>query len=343
MKIDRGTLRGFGGVLTALLIIGAIHQFRPSISSAPDFPCTTTAGPAVAIDVSSGETGSEIALDLANAGVIKSSQSFFRLAVADARAERIAPGTHRIDTGICAKKALEQLLDSSRISNLLVIQEGAWISEIKRSLIDIGFSQSEINQGFASLAIPHGYRSLEGLLFPAQYSFDTSTPFSTILKSVVDRGLREVEKAGLSKGDGKFTVEDLLTIASLVQAEGDEKDFAKISQVVRNRVSKGMPLQFDSTIHYIKGSRGSVFLSTQSTYLKSPFNTYRNYGLPPTPINNPGSAAMKAALNPENGPWIFFITVAPGDTRFTDSIEQFNEWKVLYKKNLKAGAFRSSQ
>jgi UPF0755 protein len=102
-----------------------------------------------------------------------------------------------------------------------------------------------------------------------------------------------------------------------------------------------MPLQFDSTVHYVKQSRGSVFLSTQSTFINSPYNTYRRYGLPPGPINNPGYDAMYASTHPEAGAWLFFITVAPGDTRFTDSIEEFNNWKVLYKKNLKAGKFRS--
>jgi UPF0755 protein len=104
-----------------------------------------------------------------------------------------------------------------------------------------------------------------------------------------------------------------------------------------------MPLQFDSTVHYVKKSRGNVFLSTQSTLINSPYNTYRRYGLPPGPINNPGSEALNAAINPMPGDWIFFITVAPFDTRFTADIKQFNEWKVLYKKNLAAGAFEAKK
>jgi UPF0755 protein len=160
---------------------------------------------------------------------------------------------------------------------------------------------------------------------------------------MVNRGLSEIEKSGINNSKEKFTPAQLLIIASLVQAEGDEKDYAKISQVVRNRLRIGMPLQFDSTIHYIKGSRGSVFLSTQSTFLRSPYNTYRNYGLPPTPINNPGAPALYAASHPEKGPWLYFITVAPGDTRFTNTLDEFNTWKILYKKNLRAGKFRSSK
>jgi UPF0755 protein len=108
-------------------------------------------------------------------------------------------------------------------------------------------------------------------------------------------------------------------------------------------LEKGIPLQMDSTVHYIKKSRGKVFLSTASTYLKSPFNTYRNYGLPPSPIGNPGTAALEAAVNPVPGDWTFFITIAPGDTRFTSSIDEFNSFKVIYKKNLRAGLFRSSK
>ncbi len=135
----------------------------------------------------------------------------------------------------------------------------------------------------------------------------------------------------------------MLIIASLVQAEGNTEDFAKISQVIRNRLTKGMPLQFDSTVHYVKKTRGSIFLSTQSTLLNSPYNTYRKYGLPPGPINNPGSDAMRAAVNPTPGDWLYFITVAPFDTRYTSDISQFNDWKVEYKKNLRAGKFRSNQ
>jgi UPF0755 protein len=104
-----------------------------------------------------------------------------------------------------------------------------------------------------------------------------------------------------------------------------------------------MPLQFDSTVHYVKKSRGNIVLSTQSTLISSTYNTYRRYGLPPGPINNPGEAAMRAAILPQAGDWLYFITVAPSDTRFTSDIDQFSKWKIEYKKNLRAGKFRSSK
>jgi UPF0755 protein len=132
---------------------------------------------------------------------------------------------------------------------------------------------------------------------------------------------------------------ELLTIASLVQAEGDTKDFAKISQVVRNRLRIGMPLQFDSTVHFVTHTRGKVFLSTKATKTLSLYNTYLHVGLPPGPIGSPGLAAMKAAVSPVAGDWIYFITVKPGDTRFTSSSHQFLTWKSEYEQNLRAGAF----
>ena len=341
MKVSRDTLRGFAGVAAAFLIIAGIHLVKPGVTSAPDFPCSKSSNGTASIDIKSGESGSEIAQDLFDQGVIASSSAFFRLAVADPRAGGIAPGIHEIDVRICAADALDQLLDSQRIGNLLSINEGAWNSEIRSQLASIGYSKTEISSAFSKVALPKPYTSLEGLLFPAQYSFDTSTSVDRILQAMIERGSTERDRSGISKGLGKYSPSQLLTIASLVQAEGDTKDFMKISQVVRNRLEKGMPLQFDSTVHYIKQSRGSVFLSTQSTFINSPYNTYRRYGLPPGPINNPGFEAMYAATHPELGAWLFFITVAPGDTRFTDSIDEFNSWKTLYKKNLKAGKFRS--
>jgi len=101
-----------------------------------------------------------------------------------------------------------------------------------------------------------------------------------------------------------------------------------------------MPLQMDATVHFVKKLRGQIFLSSQSTLINSPYNTYKKYGLPPGPIGSPGVAAMTAALQPASGDWLYFVTVAPSDTRFTNSFDEFNTWKALYVKNRKAGAFK---
>lgn len=339
MRISRDTARGFLGVFIAISLIAAIDLVKPSVTSAPDYTCQPGSKSDVLIDIAAGESGASIAQELFQAGVVKSSAAFFRIAVADSRAGSIAPGVHRIETNLCAADALTQLLDRTRIENLISIVEGAWKSEVFESLEKLGFSKKEISEAAATVAIPQGFSSLEGLLFPAQYSFDSSTPLSEILREIILRSMKEMKIAGFHLSKENFSQQELLTIASLVQAEGDTKDFTKISQVVRNRLTKAMPLQFDSTVHFIKGDRGRIFLSTQSTFINSPYNTYRRTGLPPTPINNPGAQALYAASHPENGPWLYFITVAPGDTRFTESYDEFVQWKALYKKNLRAGKF----
>jgi UPF0755 protein len=344
MNVDRpALLRVIAALAAVFLFTGGVHQLRSGISSAPDFSCSAGVDGDVAIEVAKGATGSDIALTLFDAGVVKSSSSFFRLAVSDKRSEMIAPGTHILDSEICAEKALDQLLDPKRIAGLISIIEGSWNSEVFKMMESSGFTTSEIVKATKEIVLPKGFNMLEGLLFPAQYSFAKGTSAQVALQTMVDRAFMELQNSGVSDQTGKFTPQQLLTMASIIQAEGKIQDFTKISKVIRNRLEIGMPLQMDSTVHYVERARGNIFLSTKSTLLKSDYNTYRKYGLPPGPICNPGLDALIAAANPAEGDWIYFITVAPGDTRFTASNDQFSAWKIEYKKNLRAGLFGSSK
>jgi UPF0755 protein len=344
MRFDRSAaVRVLAALVSVVFFSAGMHQVRISASSAADFPCTPSKAATTAIAIEKGATGSYIAKQLFQSGVVQSSEVFFRLAVSDRRSQKIAPGTHQIQKGICATQALDQLLDPQRISGLISILEGSWNSEIFAQMVTAGFKRAEIDSAVKNFKLPEGFSNLEGLLFPAQYSFATGTSADSALSAMVDRGLAEISKSGIANGQGKYSPQKLLIIASIVQAEADTADFSKVSQVIRNRIELGMPLQLDSTVHYIKKSRGKIFLSTASTLLNSDYNTYRRYGLPPGPIGNPGAAAMSAAVNPTPGDWIYFITVAPGDTRFTSSNIQFSAWKSEYQKNLKAGVFGSKK
>jgi len=336
----RPLVRVIAALLVSLLVIYLLSLIKSGPTAAADFACDTQSKPTiVSIDVGAGETGLEIARELFDKDVTASSEAFFRLAVSDPRSRLIAPGVHMIDTQICAEQALEQLLDSKRIAGLIAVAEGAWTSEIRKLFVDAGYPQDEVKAAFASAVIPKPFTKLEGLLFPAQYSFAQGTEADVALKKMITRGLSEAVKVGYLSVDSTYSPQELLTIASIIQAEGGDGDFEKVSRVIYNRLKIGMPLQMDSTVHYIMESRGNIFLSTKSTLIKSAYNTYRKYGLPPGPIGNPGSSAMKAALSPAAGDWLYFITVAPQDTRFTTSLDEFNTWKVLYKKNLRAGKF----
>jgi UPF0755 protein len=327
-------------LIASVLAIYLLSIFKSGPGAAADFACSSDPGQkSASIDVATGETGLEIARELYEKDVIASSEVFFRLAVADPKAELIAPGVHIIDTQICAQSALDQLLDSKRIAGLIAVSEGAWVSEIKKLFSKAGYPQDEVKIAFAKTDVPKPFTQLEGLLFPAQYSFAQGTKAEVALKEMIARGLAEVVKAGFLSEPSKYSPQQLLTIASIIQAEGGDGDFTKVSRVIYNRLKIGMPLQMDSTVHFVMESRGNIFLSTKSTMINSPYNTYRKYGLPPGPIGNPGSEAMKAALSPAAGDWLYFITVAPQDTRFTNSLEEFNSWKAIYKANLRAGKF----
>lgn len=327
--------------LVIVLFTFSLFLVRSQSSSAPDFDTVQSVEelPEVTIEIPDGATGSQIASILYESGVVKSSQAYFRVAVGDARSQKVAPGSHRLTLKISARQALEQLLDPDRIPNLIRVAEGAWKSEVQSAFINYGFTKQEVSKAFSSLKLPQGFSNSEGLIFPAQYSFSQGISAQSAAQSMIDRFSDDLYGNKLLQGNKDFSAKQLLTIASIVQAESTNEDFSKVARVIYNRLRIGMPLQMDSTVHFIMQARGDIFLSRKSTTLNSPYNTYRKFGLPPGPICSPSSDAIKATLEPIEGDWLYFITVAPGDTRFTASFDEFSKWKVEYTKNRKAGAF----
>ena len=343
MKIFNNPLiRVVSAFLFVALLSLSIHSVRSNISSAPDFPAANidANSPVVVVEIPAGASGSAVGQILFENKVPKSALAYFRAAVVDPRSAQVAPGAHELNVGISARQALAQLLDPARIPNLIKVFEGGWKSEVIDSLLKYGFTKRDIDTAFKKVVLPKGFSNAEGLLFPAQYSFPVGTSALEAVQAMVDRFSDEATGQELLAAKGKYSPAQLLTIASLIQAEGGEGDFYQVSRVIRNRLEISMPLQLDSTVHYVKKLRGEIFLSTNSTLIKSPYNTYRNYGLPPSPIGNPGSEAISAALKPADGDWLYFITVAPGDTRFTRSHDEFLTWKALFVKNRKAGVFK---
>ncbi|MFF3975262.1 endolytic transglycosylase MltG [Streptomyces sp. NPDC001828] len=174
----------------------------------------------------------------------------------------------------------------------------------------------------------------EGYLFPATYPVTDDTTPGGLLAYMVETANKRFGQDRITAGakGGGLTVYQTVTIAGIVQAEADTTaDMGKVSRVIRNRLARGMPLQMDSTLNYAL-NRSTLATTTGDTRIDSPYNTYEHKGLPPTPIANPGQEAVEAAVNPTPGDWLYFVTVAPGDTRFTDSyaqqrlnVREFNE------------------
>ncbi|MGV9290214.1 endolytic transglycosylase MltG [Streptomyces sp. NPDC003719] len=159
----------------------------------------------------------------------------------------------------------------------------------------------------------------EGYLFPATYPLGGQPTPEKLLASMVDTAKKKFHGAPVAAGAQRnaLNVYQAVTVASIVQAEAATKDdMGKVARVIFNRLERGMPLQMDSTINYALG-RSTLTTTEQDTRIDSPYNSYQRMGLPPTPIGNPGDDAMRAAIEPTPGDWLYFVTVKPGDTRFT--------------------------
>ncbi|MER6298473.1 endolytic transglycosylase MltG [Kitasatospora sp. NPDC001539] len=283
----------------------------------------------VQVSVPEGAGLSQIASALVRNGVVASSLAFTRAAKGSAAAAgRIQPGTYTLRLKMSAAAALAILIDPAN-ANGLTIPEG-WrgyqiYSAIDKKLnLPDGTTRRTAQEQAAELGLPDfANGSPEGYLFPATYSVTDATTPLELLKQMVERAGKEY-----SRDDATVVAQTLgqslyglVTVASMVQGEADNtEDMGKVARVIYNRLAKGMPLQLDSTINYALG-RSTLNTTVTDTKLNSPYNTYLHPGLPPSPISNPGRQAIMAALDPTPGDWLYFVTVKPGDTRFTDSYE----------------------
>ena len=325
---------------SVLLIVRELRKPQP----VPNYSMSERAQETTIV-IPSGSSGDEIAQILYKADVVKSARSFFSAATANPNSQSIQPGTYRINRKIPGKEAVLQLLDPKRRSLVLLIKEGERVYEIASALSQLNFSSNEIDQiSKESVDIPgFGERNPEGFFFPATYNL---TP-NDDLKAVKDRLLgkfisitKEIDFQNRAKLLG-LTPYDALIISSIVQSEGfDEQEFRKVARVIYNRLEIGMPLQLDSTVLYALKER-RIAVNKQDIEISSRYNTYNRQGLPPTPIGNPGRAAMEGTLNPDVGDWLYFVTVEPGSTKFTASYKEFLSFKREFKENLKAGKFGS--
>ena len=172
-------------------------------------------------------------------------------------------------------------------------------------------------------------------------SSNGSLAVAASLKMMVTRFNEESDSISLPAAAkaGQVPVAHVMIIASLIQAEGGQlSDFPKIAEVIYNRLNQNMKLELDSTVEYALGKYGIIATNDQ-LQVNSPYNTYLHAGLPPAPIDSPGDAAIKAALHPAHGTFLYFVTVDPKNhiTKFTDSATEFNKLRQELERNLGQG------
>jgi UPF0755 protein len=210
----------------------------------------------------------------------------------------------------------------------LVIREGWRTGQVyeavdKALALPLGSTKKSLAK--ANLKLPNDAEgNPEGYLYPATYPLDKTATPESLLALMVNTANKKFSGSPVTAGAQRnaMNIYQAITIASIVQAEAVTKaDMGKVARVIFNRLERGMPLQMDSTLNYAL-NRFTPTTTTNDTKLESPYNSYQRMGLPPTPIANPGEDAMRAAINPTPGDWLYFVTVKPGDTRFTASYEE---------------------
>ncbi|MES1038158.1 MULTISPECIES: endolytic transglycosylase MltG [Peribacillus] len=175
---------------------------------------------------------------------------------------------------------------------------------------------------------------LEGYLFPATYDFYEEKP---TLESIVIEMLKKTEETlqayetQMDKND--YSVHEMLTFASLVEEEATAQvDRGKIASVFYNRIEEGMPLQTDPTVLYAKGSHKSR-VYYKDLEVKSPYNTYKNKGLPPGPIANAGTTSIDAVLKPEKTDYLYFLATPEGEVLYSKTLDDHNIKKAEHISN----------
>jgi UPF0755 protein len=291
----------------------------------------------VLFQVESGDTGTSIATRLVEQDVVASEDAFLAAIEESPTAVTFYPGVFRLAEQMSAQAALTGLTDeANRLENTVLIREGAWARDAlaeASAVLQIPIEEFEaIAANPQALGLPAEATSLEGFLFPATYTFDPGVTAQQVVQQMVDLSVQAYDAAGVP-ADQRYRV---ATLASLIEREGLPQDFGKVSRVIQNRIDQGMLLQFDSTVHYGLGD-ASVVTTTDAERAdaNNPYNTYVHEGLTPGPIGNPGAEAIQAALNPEPGPWLYFVTVDPdtGETVFSETLaeheaaaERFYQW-----------------
>ncbi|MFF3816497.1 endolytic transglycosylase MltG [Streptomyces bluensis] len=224
----------------------------------------------------------------------------------------------------------------------LVIPEGWRATQVYQAVdkaLALPTGTTKKSLGKAALKLPpEAGGNPEGYLFPAAYSLGKKTTPESLLSSMVDTANQRLNGGQVTAGAQRNALNfyQTITIASIVQAEAATKaDMGKVARVIFNRLERGMPLQMDSTINYAL-NRFSVDTTERETKLNSPYNSYQRMGLPPTPIANPGEEAVRAAINPTPGDWLYFVTVKPGDTRFTANFKEHQRNVAEFNRNRKS-------
>ncbi len=302
----------------------------------------------VTVTVPAGASVTQIGDVLVDAGVIKSTGTFRKVAAKDPEAANLRPGRYTLRTELPARAALEMMLDPE---NLVVIDvtlpEGFTVGRqwtyIQQQLAEDGITitREELAAGVKpeELDLPLWSRGkVEGFMFPDTYQVAEPVDALRIFRTQVARFKAVTDELNFARDAEAMGMDpfDVLTIASIVEREVNKAEYRPmVAAVIANRIEVGMPLQMDSTVHYALQDFSKVTTTSEDRAVDSPYNTYRHTGLPPGAISNPGKAALDAAVHPGETDALYFVTVDldTGETLFAPTlaaheanVAKFQQW-----------------
>ncbi len=286
------------------------------------------------ISVKQGMSGGQIAEELYSEGIITSKTVFKVMLVVSDEAKNIKAGTFEVSPKMSYSQIIETLTGYSTAGHIkITVVEGSRLLDVAKLFSEVvseeEFLEEAKNGQFQYdflKDIPRDENYLEGFLFPDTYYVEKDVSANVIINMMLKRFnevyTEELAKQAAEKG---FSVREIITLASIIEKEGTS-DLEIISSVFHNRLDIGMRLESCATVNYLFEIPKAV-LSIEDTHIDSPYNTYRNSGLPPAPICSPGEKAIKAAIYPEETNYLYFIADGQGGNLFSETFAQHLEKK----------------
>jgi UPF0755 protein len=326
-------------VVVALVAVGGVGllAYRHFFGSRQDDTQQVQSGQQVSVTIPEGSDASSIAKILMDAGVISDSSAFFKEVQSQQAESSMKSGSYDLMTGANLSELVRQLVAGpNSTSKRITLAEGLTVAQTASKVEGaLGISSDDFtNQAKASNYVGDyaflsgaGNDSLEGFLYGSTYDFgDTEISADSVIRAMLDQYQANVASLDFATAEASIkekygvTVSDydILTIASIIEREAlTDDDRAKIASVLYNRLKAGMALQSDATMGYVTG--GSVTADDLKT--ESPYNTYLNKGLPPTPICSPSLASIKAALAPADTNYYYFW-ITESEHVFSETYEE---------------------
>ncbi len=293
------------------------------------------------VNIEPGMTLRQVAHFLADKKLLDEPSAFVLYTYFQGKQNRIQAGEYRFSPSIPPWKILDSLTNGTAILYTVTIPEGFRITEIaelleKKELAskEEFIAETRKKELLKDLKIPSG-NSVEGYLYPETYKFSKAAGAKKIVRTMVDTFKERVQKPELMQqtNAGKLSFHEIVTLASLIEKEtglGTERKL--ISSVFHNRLVKKMRLQTDPTVIYaMVNFDGNIRKKDLS--IDSPYNTYKHFGLPPGPIASPGLDSIRAALEPEQSDYLYFVSRKNGSHQFSTNYEDHNRAVQKYQLN----------